>query len=142
MRFIAILLGLLSCAAVSHAQSMTSHLAKKGDVAALNAAVADIAKFSSRQTEALARAMANCWNGVGSRSQTDRAFEVCAESHRYFILVTDDEAPVRQVYDAWYIARAVKGAKDNKQNAMLIAVEQAFSAAIRTRFDVLDQEHK
>jgi hypothetical protein len=142
MRFIAILLALLSCAAVSHAQSMSSHLAKKGDVAALNAAVADIAKFSSRQTEALARAMANCWNGVASRSQTDRAFEVCAESHRYFILVTDDEAPVRQVYDAWYIARVVKGAKDNKQNTVLIHVEQAFSAAIRKRFDTLDQEVK
>ncbi len=142
MRFVAILFTLLFWAAVSHAQSMSSHLAKKGDVAALNAALDDIAKFSERQTEALARAMANCWNGVGSRSQTDRAFEVCAESHRYFILVTDDEAPVRQVYDAWYIARVVRGSKDKEQNAMLIHVEQAFSAAIRKRFDVLDQEHK
>lgn len=86
--------------------------------------------------------MANCWNGVESRSQTDRAFEVCAEPLRYFILVTDNEAPVRRVYDAWYIARVVRGAKDKEQNAMMIHVEQAFSAAIRKRFDVLDQEHK
>lgn len=141
MRSIAILVALLSCDAVSHAQSMTSHLAKKGDVAALDAAVAAIEKFSSQQTEALARAMADCWNGVGSRAQTDRAFEVCAESHRSFILVTDDEAPVRRVYDAWYIARVVRGAKDKERNAMLIHVEQAFSAAIRKRFDALDQEH-
>jgi len=142
MRFVAILLALLSCAAVSHAQSMTSHLAKIDDAAALNAAVADIAKLSSRQTEALARAMANCWDGVGSRAPTDRAFEACAQSHRYFILITDDEAPVRQVYDAWYIERVVKGARSNKhQNATLIGIEQAFSAAVRKRFDVLEQEH-
>lgn len=143
MRFIAILLGLLSCAAVSHAQSMTSRLAKIDDAAALNAAVTDISKLSSRQAEALAQAMANCWDGLAARGATDRAFEECARSHRYFLFITDDEAPVRQVYDSWYVECVVKGAKGNKQrNAMLIGIEQAFSAAIRKRFDVLDQQHK
>jgi hypothetical protein len=143
MRFVAILLVLLACSTVSHAQSMTSRLAKIDDTAALNAAVSDIGKLSSRQTEALARAMADCWDGLAARGATDRALEECARSHRYFIFVTDDEAPLRQMYDSWYVERVVKGAKGNKQRAAtLTGIEQAFSAAIRKRFDVLDQEHK
>ena len=143
MRFVAILLALLSSNAVVHAQSMTTHLAKIDDTAALNAAVADIGKFSVRQTEALARAMADCWDGLAARGEKDRALEECARSHRYFTIVTDDEAPIRQMYDAWYLERVVKGAKGNKQRiATLTGIEQAFSAAIRKRFDVLEQDHK
>lgn len=143
MRFVSVLLMLLSCSAVCHAQSMTSRPAKIDDKGALDAAVADIGKLSSRQTEALARAMADCWDGLGARSPTDRALEECARSHRYFIFVTDDEAPLRQMYDAWYVERVVKGAKGNKQRiALLTGIEQAFSAAIRTRFDALDHEHR
>jgi hypothetical protein len=50
MRFVAILLVLLSFSAVAQAQSMTSRLAKIDDTAALNAAVADIGKLPTRQT--------------------------------------------------------------------------------------------
>jgi hypothetical protein len=143
MRFVAILLVLLSCSAVGHAQSMSSRLAKIDDATALNAAVADIGKLSARQAEAMARAMADCWDGLAARGATDRALEECARSHRYFVFITDDEAPLRQMYDAWYLERVVKGAKGNKQRiATLTGIEQAFSAAIRKRFDVLDQEHK
>ena len=143
MRFVAILLALLSSSAVVHAQSMTTHLAKIDDTAALNAAVADIGKFSVRQTEALARAMADCWDGLAARGEKDRALEECARSHRYFTLVTDDEAPLRQMYDAWYLERVVKGAKGIKPSiATLTGIEQAFSAAIRKRFDVLEQDHQ
>jgi hypothetical protein len=143
MRFIAVLLTMLLCSVVCRAQSMTSRPAKIDDAGALDAAVADIGKLSSRQTEALARAMADCWDGLGTRSPTDRAFEECARSHRYFIFVTDDEVPLRQMYDAWYVERVVKGAKGNKQRvALLTGIEQAFSAAIRKRFDALDHEHK
>ena len=143
MRFIAILLVLLSSSAVSHAQSMSSRLAKIDDTAALNAAVADIGKLSTRQTEALARAMADCWDGLAARGATDRAFEECARSHRYLVVMTDDESPLRQMYDSWYVERVVKGAKGNKQRiATLTGIERAFSVAIMKRFDVLDQEHK
>jgi hypothetical protein len=143
MRFVAILLVPLSFSTASHAQSMTSHLAKIDDAAALNAAVSDIGKLSARQAEALARAMADCWDGLATRSATDRALEECARSHRYFTVITDDEAPLRQMYDSWYLERVVKGAKANKQRgALLTGVEQAFTAAIRKRFDVLDQERK
>jgi hypothetical protein len=80
MRFVAILLAVLLCSAVGHAQSMTSRLTKIDDTAALNAAVSDIGKLS---------------------------------------------------------------AKGNKQRAALLTgTEQAFSAAIRKRFDVLDREHR
>lgn len=143
MRFVAILLVLLSSGAVAHAQSMTSQPAKIDDTAALNAAVADIGKLSARQTEAMARAMSDCWDGLATRGEKDRALEECARSHRYFTIVTDDEMPLRQMYDAWYIERVVKGARGNKQRiATLTGIEQAFSAAIRKRFDVLEQEHK
>ena len=143
MRFVAILLVLLSYGAVGHAQSMTSHPAKIDDTAALNAALADIAKLSSRQTEALARAMADCWDGLATRGATDRAFQECARSHRYLVFITDDEGPLRQMYDAWYVERVVKGAKGNKQRiATLTGIERAFSTAIIKRFDVLDQERK
>ena len=143
MRFVAILLVLLSWTAAGQAQTMTSKLAKIDDTAALNAAVSDIGKLSARQTEALARAMADCWDGLATRSATDRALEECARSHRYFTVITDDEGPLRQMYDSWYIERVVKGAKGNKQRgAMLTGIEQAFSAAIRKRFDELDPQHK
>jgi len=143
MRFVAILLVLLSCSAASHAQSMTSHPAKIDDTAALNAALADIAKLSSRQTEALARAMADCWDGLATRGATDRALQECARSHRYLVFITDDEGPLRQMYDSWYVERVVKGAKGNKQRiATLTGIERAFSTAIIKRFDVLEQEHK
>lgn len=143
MRFVAILLVLLSFSAVAQAQSMTSRLAKIDDTAALNAAVADIGKLPTRQTEALARAMADCWDGLATRGEKDRALEECARSHRYFTFLTDDESPLRQMYDSWYLERVVKGAKGNKQRAALLRnIEQAFSAAIRKRFDVLDHEHK
>jgi hypothetical protein len=143
MRFVAILLVLLSCSAVGHAQTMTSRLAKIDDKAALDAAVTDIGKLSVRQAEALARAIADCWDGLATRGATDRALEECARSHRYFTVITDDEGPLRQMYDSWYIERVVKGAKGNKQRgALLTSVEQAFSSAIRKRFDALDQEHK
>lgn len=143
MRFFAILLVLLSFSAVGHAQSMSSHLAKIDDTAALHAAVSDIDKLSSRQTEALARAMADCWDGLASRGAKDRAFEECARSHRYFVVLTDDEGPLRQMYDSWYIERVVKGANGNKQRtATLTGIERAFSTAIIKRFDTLDHEHK
>jgi hypothetical protein len=143
MRFVAILLVLLSYSVVAQAQSMTSRLAKIDDTAALNAAVTDIGKLSARQTKALARAMADCWDGLAARGEKDRALEECARSHRYFIFLTDDEAPLRQMYDSWYVERVVKGAKGNKQRAALLTgIEQTFSAAIRKRFDVLDHEHK
>ena len=143
MRFVAILLVMLSWSVVGHAQSMTSRLAKIDDTAALDAAVADIGKLSARQTEALARALADCWDGLAARGATDRALEECARSHRYFIFITDDEMPLRQMYDAWYLERVVRGSKGNKQRiALLTGIEQAFSAAIRKRFDALDQEHK
>jgi len=143
MRFVAILLVLLSYSVVAQAQSMTSRLAKIDDTAALNAAVTDIGKLSARQTEALARAMADCWDGLAARGEKDRALEECARSHRYFTFLTDDEAPLRQMYDSWYVERVVKGAKGNKQRAALLTgIEQTFSAAIRKRFDVLDHEHK
>jgi hypothetical protein len=143
MRFVAILLVLLSFGTVSHAQSMSSRLAKIDDAAALNAAVADIGKLSARQAEAMARSMADCWDGLAARGSTDRAFEECARSHRYFVLLTDDEAPLRQMYDSWYVERVVKGTKGNKQRAApLLVIEQAFSTAIRKRLDALDQEHR
>jgi hypothetical protein len=143
MRFVAVLFLLLSCSTASHAQSMASHLAKIDDTAALDAAVADIGKLSARQAEALARAVADCWDGLAARGATDRALEECARSHRYFTFVTDDEMPLRQMYDAWYVERVVKGAKGNKQRAAIMTgIEQAFSAAIRKRFDALDQERR
>jgi hypothetical protein len=143
MRFVAILLVLLSWSAASRAQALSPHLAKIDDAAALNAALSDISKLSARQTEALTQAMANCWDGLASRGATDRAFQECARAHRYLLFVTDDDQPVRQMYDSWYVERVVKGAKGNKERAAeLNAIEQSFSAAIRKRFDVLDQEHK
>jgi hypothetical protein len=87
--------------------------------------------------------MADCWDGLATRGEKDRALEECARSHRYFTFLTDDESPLRQMYDSWYLERVVKGAKGNKQRAALLRnIEQAFSAAIRKRFDVLDHEHK
>ncbi|MGE5151482.1 MAG: hypothetical protein ACM3II_15280 [Rhodospirillaceae bacterium] len=143
MRFVAILVVLLSCTAVGHAQDLTSHPAKIDDTAALNAAVADIGKLSARQTEALTRALANCWDGMAAGGTTDRAFQECARSHRYFLYITEDNAPIRQMYDSWYIERVVKGTKRDKQRAaMLNRIENAFSVAIIKRFDVLDQERK
>ena len=143
MRFVAILLVLLSCSAVSHAQSMTSRLAKIDDTAALNAAVTDIGKLSSRQAEALAQAMANCWDGLAARGATDRAFEECARSHRYFTLHHRRRSAAPP--NVQLVVRRVRGEGSEGQQAagaMLIGIEQAFSAAIRKRFDVLDQEHK
>lgn len=143
MRFVAILVVLLSYTAVGHAQDLTSHPAKIDDTAALNAAVADIGKLSARQTEALTRALANCWDGMAAGGTTDRAFQECARSHRYFLYITEDNAPIRQMYDSWYIERVVKGTKRDKQRAaMLNRIENAFSVAIIKRFDVLDQERK
>jgi hypothetical protein len=143
MRFVAVLLVLLSCSAVGHAQDLTPHPAKIDDAAALNAAVSDIGKLSARQTEALARALANCWDGMAAGGTTDRAFQECARSHRYFLYLTEDDAPIRQMYDSWYIERVVKGSKRDKQRAaMLNRIENAFSVAIIKRFGVLDQERK
>ncbi len=143
MRFVAILLALLSCSAVGHAQDLTPHPAKIDDKAALDAAVADIGKLSARQTEALTRALANCWDGMSAGGTTDRAFQECARSHRYFLYITEDDAPIRQMYDSWYIERVVKGTKRDKQRAaMLNRIENAFSVAIIKRFGALDQERK
>jgi hypothetical protein len=123
---------------------MSSHTAKLDDKAALDAALADIATLSERQTEALARAMANCWDGVAARASSDRkAFDECAQAHRYLTYITDDEEPMRQVYDAWYVERVLKGAKGDKTRvALLNGIEVAFSNAIRKRFAVLDRERK
>jgi hypothetical protein len=142
MKFVSVLLALLSYSAVSHAQGLTSHPAKIDDTAALDAAVADITTLSLRQTEALTRVLANCWDGLGSRS-SDRAFDECARSHRYFVYITNDEAPVRRMYDSWYVERVMRGAHGNKQHAMMLnTIENAFSTAIIKRFAVLDQERK
>jgi hypothetical protein len=142
MKFVSILLVLLSYSASGHAQSLTSKLAKIDDTTALNAATADIGTLSLRQTEALTRVLANCWDGLGSRS-SDRAFDECARSHRYFVYVTNDDAPIRRMYDSWYIERVMRGAHGNKQHALkLNTIESAFSTAIIKRFAVLDQERK
>jgi hypothetical protein len=141
MKFVSILLALLSYSAVCHAQNLTSQLAKIDDTAALDAAVADIGTLSLRQTEALTRVLANCWDGLGTRS-SDRAFDECARSHRYFLYIINDEAPVRRMYDSWYVERVMKG-RGNKQHAMMLnTIENAFSTAIIKRFAVLDQERK
>jgi hypothetical protein len=142
MKFASLLLVLLSCSTVCHAQNMSSHPAKLDDKAALDAALADIGTLSERQTEALARALANCWDGVAARSSSV-GFEACAQSHRYLLYITNDEGPMRQVYDAWYVERAFKGTKGDRTRTLLAnAIENAFSDAIRKRFDVLEKDHK
>jgi hypothetical protein len=143
MKRLSILLVLLSCSAVCQAQNMSSHPAKLDDKTALDAALADIAKLSARQTEALARALANCWEGVAGGRTSATGFEACAQAHRYLLYITDDDGPMRRVYDAWYVERAFKGTKGDKTRTLQVnAVEDAFSIAIRKRFDVLDQERK
>jgi hypothetical protein len=121
---------------------MSSHPAKLDDKAALDAAMADIGTLSARQTEALARALANCWDGMAARPSSV-GFDACAQSHRYLLYITDDEEPMRRVYDAWYVERVFKGTKGDKTRTLLAnAIENAFSDAIRKRFAILDQERK